>query len=129
MGDNVVTVVKVSPARLHKGNFVILEERYHLTQPITLRQEIGIKDSHKLARGRSKPGFQCASFVTAAVIAVQQFNVHPDTLIVTYSFSDDLFGGISRVIQDLYLQSIYRIIQAGNGLQQTIDHVTFIVGR
>ena len=129
LGEKRIVLIDVSPARLHHRDLRIGKEWNGPLQEIRRRDEVGVEDRDELAFRDRHPRFERASLVAGTVGAVQVGDVDPLRGIATHRAFGDLAGFVRRIVQDLNLEQLARVIDLTHGVDQTIGDVHLVVDR
>ena len=76
-----------------------------------------------------EPGRQSASFEAGAIDAMDELHVETTAAQFLRTRGGDLAGLIGRIVEDLDLQKLLRIIQFAYGAEQTLGHVDLVENR
>ena len=121
--------VEMAPTGLDAADRGIVEGGNGSLQEVGRRDEIGVKHGEEFAACVGKPLAQGTGFVAFAIGASELGDIDSVLLMVCDAAGDDLAGIIGRVVQNLNLEPICGPVESGDGVDQTADHMTFIVDR
>jgi hypothetical protein len=123
-----VVAVQVLPPRLDDGDaFVLIEIGERLSQKAAVGNEIGVEDRNELAGRRFQTMLQRTRFESRAVGAMDVLDVVPELPIVTDGLRDELVGLVRRVVKDLDLQLVFRVVQTADRCDDPLNDIVFIV--
>src|SRR5919109_2004418 len=114
------------PPRLDHSDLRVGEEMDGPLKQVFLRNKIGVQDAKKFAFGSSETHRQCASLKASAISPMNKLHVKTTLTQFLHTRGDNLAGLIHRIVQDLYLQKLLRIIQFAYGTEQPLGHVHFV---
>src|SRR5215208_3256211 len=114
------------PAHLRTTNHWIGEEVDELAQAIGLRNKVGVEDREQLTLGKLVAVLQRSGFESGAIGAVNVVDIKTLRRILRHDCFCDLDCLIGRIVENLDLQLVMRIVDCGHGFEQTIYHVELI---
>ena len=114
--QQIVFAVDVRPAHLGATHQRVFEEINQLAQTIGLGHKVRIEDGEQLTTRRLRAIGERAGLKAGAVRAMYIVNVKAFLRILCYRSLGDLDGFIGRIVKDLDLESIARVVNLGNGL-------------
>src|SRR4029077_2063609 len=121
-----ITAVQMPPTRLDHADLRVGEEMDGALKQIALRDEIGIKNAHKLAISRFQTDFECAGLESGAIDSMNQLNVEAAATQFLGARCGDLAGVIRGIVEDLDLQQILRVIQLPDSPEPALHHINVI---
>src|SRR5215212_1290421 len=114
------------PAHLRTTNHWIGEEVDELAQAVGLRNKVGVEDCEQLTLGKLVAVLQRSGFESRAIGAVNIVDIKTLRRILRYDCFRDLDCLICRIVENLDLQLVVRIVECGHGFEQTIYHVQLV---
>ena len=93
------------------------------------RDEVGVEDRDVLALGDLQPRFERARLVAGAIRAVDIRDVDPLRGIAAHGALGDARRFIRRVVEDLDLEQLARVVDPADGVDETVRHVHLVVDR
>ncbi len=124
-----VTAVKMTPARLNHADGRIGKEMDGALEQVRLGDEICVEDANVFALGRGEPRLEGAGLEPGPVGSMNQFNIEPATLQFGHARRGQLTGIVRRIVEDLNLEPIFRIIDLTDRPEKALHHVDFIEDR
>ena len=103
--------------------------RQQAMEKIGARQEVGVEDGHELAARNAQPGFQRTRLVARTILTVEILDVDAMRGVAPDRELRDFSRFIRRVVQDLDLEQLRRVIEAANRVDQPIGDVHLVVDR
>src|SRR6266704_499493 len=119
----------MTPAGLDHADLWIGEKMDRVLKQIWRRNEIGVEDANKLARGRFESGCERSRLESGPINAMNQLNIEaalPQFFGARSSHFPCIVGGI---VQDLDLQQFSRIIELADRAQKALHYVNFVKNR
>src|SRR6266446_10738251 len=119
----------MTPAGLDHADLWIGEKMDRVLKQIWRRNEIGVEDANKLARGRFESGCERSRLESGPINAMNQLNIEaalPQFFGARSSHFPCIVGGI---VQDLDLQQFSRIIELADRAQKALHYVNFVENR
>ena len=93
------------------------------------RHEVRVEDRDELAARRLHPGLQRSRLVARPVLARDVDDVEPERAVSLDHPRGDLARLVRRVVEDLDLEQVLRIVERRRGVDQPLDDVDFVVDR
>ncbi len=119
----------MSPACLHHAHLLVVEVGQSAPQEVGLGNEVRIEDADELARGGGQAPVEGTRLEPVAAAAAQMGRIQTALLQRLHPAPDRLRRVVIRIVQNLDLDSIRRIVQPGHGTEQTLDDIKFVVNR
>ena len=129
LGEERVVLVDVSPACLHHRHLGIGEELHGALQEVGGRDEIGVENRHELAARDLQSGLERAGLVASAVGPVDVGDVDARARVPPHGACRDTGRLVCRVVQDLNLEQVPRIVQLADRVDQPVGDVHLVVNR
>ena len=129
LGQHRVVAVDVRPARLHHAHFGIGEVMDALQQKIGGRNKISVKDGDEFSRRCSQSFRQSARFVALTIVAVQVLDRMSQGGVALHQKAGDFNGFVGRVVEQLDVEVLARIVEPADGVEQPIYHVLLVEDR
>ena len=124
-----VVLIDVAPARLDHADLGVGEVRHQTHQEIAGREEIGVENRDELAAGDLEAGLERAGLEPGPVATVDVLDVNSLRSQPVDRQFGDAARHVRRVVQDLDLQTIARVLDGAHRLDQTIRDVHLVVER
>ena len=124
-----VVLIDVTPARLDHRHLRIGEELHGAHQEIRRGDEVGVEDRDELALGDLEAGLERAGLVAGAIGAMDVGDVHAAGGVAAHGLLGDAARFVRRVIQDLDLKQLARILDLADGVDQPIGDIHLVVNR
>ena len=124
-----VILIDVSPARLDHRDLRIDEERHRPVEKVLGRDEVRIEDGDELALGDLHAGLERASLVACAIGSMDVGDVDALRRIAPHGLFGHAPRFVGRIVEDLDLEQLARILQSTDGVDETIRHVHLVVDR
>jgi hypothetical protein len=118
-GEQRDVAVHVTPARLHHAHVGVDEVPHDVAQEARLRDEVGVEDGQHLALGHLEPGVERARLVAHAIDAVDVDGVDALRLQLLHLGARDGLRLVGRVVEDLDLELVERVVRLGDGLDES----------
>src|SRR5215831_1962288 len=99
------------PARLDHSDFWVGEEMDRALEQVPLRNKIGVQNAKKFAFGSREPRRQCTSLKAGTVSPMDTLYIKTTLPQFLGTRSGNLAGFVRRIVQDLDLQQLLRIIE------------------
>src|ERR1700691_2784627 len=122
-----IIAIDIAPARLHHGELFVREIGHRAAQKIRGRNKIRIEDGHKFTGRRFEAFLQRARFVAFAIVAMDVADGHSEGPLAFYTVAGDLAGLVGRIVENLNLEQLARIIELRSGFDKPFDHEAFVV--
>src|SRR6202167_54621 len=122
-----IIAIDIAPARLHHGEFSVREIGHRAAQKIRGRNKVRIEDGHKFTVRGFQAFLQRARFIAFAIVAMDVADGHSEGAVAFYTVAGDLAGLGGRIVENLNLEQLARIIELRNGFDKPFDHVPFVV--
>ena len=130
LGQGGVSRVQMRPAGLDESNIASCfcqKGRNGAEQKVWQWGEICVKDSNELAACGGGAGLQRPRLKTLSIVPMQNLNIDAFSAPEGGPALRNSGGAICGIVKDLDLQTIGGIVQLRAGIDQTADHVQFIV--
>ena len=126
----VLLSIEVTPAALHDADCRVGQQvRQAAAQKIGRRNEVGIEDGDVFAFAASQAISQRAGFITRAPRAAQMLDAVTARLQRLQLSRHQFCCAILRIIQNLNQKPVPRVVESGNGVNQSARDITFVVER
>src|SRR3989304_1479638 len=117
------------PARLNKRDARVIETGQDALQVVLWWNRVGVEDGNEISPGprqalRQGAGFEACSVPAADVLDVQAFGPQPRN-----QPADNGRGLVGRVVQNLDLQAVARIVELRYGAHHAFRNVELVVDR
>src|ERR1700683_1898571 len=122
-----IIAIDIAPARLHHGELFVREIGHRAAQKIRGRNKIRIEDGHKFTGRRFQAFLQRTGFIAFAVVAMDVTNGHSEGPVAFYTVAGDLAGLVGRIVENLNLEQLARIVELRNGFDKPFDDVAFVI--
>src|SRR5580692_8358656 len=106
--------VDVRPSRLYHADFRIGEMMDTLQQKVRWRNKIGIEDRDEFSLCRFQACFQSARFEALTILTVDVCDRMSQCGIAFDQNARDLYGFVGRVIEQLNVELIFRILESAH---------------
>ncbi len=120
-------LVEMPPARLDDPDARLCEMGDGSPKKIRGRNEVRVEDRHELPARLLKPGRQRSGLEARALDPVHVGYVNPASLQTLQHLGDDALRVVRRIVEDLDLKLVRRIVEVGRRLQQPPGHVPLVV--
>ena len=133
LGKKRVIAIEMGPACLHKSYGIVGapvgagKVVDHLHEPVAGRGKVGIEDSDKFAGRGVEAVVERAGLVAVAVGAVNVLDRRSRGRIASNNGPRGLLGLVRRVIEQLDLQAVARVIECADACEQALDHELLVV--
>jgi hypothetical protein len=124
-----VASIQMAPATLDHPDFRIGEKMDCALEQIWRRYEIGVENADELAGRRFKSDRKCTCLESRPVDPVNELNIETALTQFLNAGSGHFPSVISRIIQDLDLEQVSRVIHFADRTQKALHHVNFIKNR
>ena len=124
-----VILIDVTPSRLHHADARVREVRHDARQEIGRGHEIGVEDRDELAARGLQAGVERARLEPDAVGAVVVLDVHALGGIPPDRELGNALRLVGRIVQDLNLQQLTRILDGADRLDEPVGDVHLVVER
>src|SRR5207302_416252 len=125
-GEQGIAPIQMPPPSLDHSDLRVGEEMDGLFEQVFLWHKIGVQDAKKFAFGSSETHRQRSSLKASAISPMDTLHVKTTLAQFLCTGSGDLASLIRRIVQDLYLQKLLRIIQFAYRTDQSLGHVHFV---
>ena len=122
-----VALVQMSPARLHDRQTRVAEVRHRPPEEVARRHEVGVEDRDELAARRLESFFERAGLVPDAVRPVDVLDVEPARRLAANGELGNVARLVGRIVEDLDLEEIQRIVDRAHRVDEPIDDVHLVV--
>ncbi len=122
-----VALVEVVPCRLHHADVRIGEGRKKASQKIGRRDEIGIQDEKEVSPGSPDPVGQGPGLEATPRAAVEVLDASAPTPPSGNASRGDGARLVRRIVEQLDLEAIARIVEAARRIDQPLDDVSLVV--
>ena len=134
LGHKAVVPVQMGPPRLHHADPRLGKVVHHLHQPVRRRHKIRIEDRNQLASRGLQPRVQRARLVSMAVGAVQihdrlRHQSRKSALIALHNLLRHFHRLVGRVVEQLDLKPVPRILQPAHRIDQPVHHKLLVEDR
>jgi hypothetical protein len=119
----------MAPARLDHADVVLGEVRQRALEEVGRRDEVGVENGHELARRLLQTSFQRPGLVAAAVHTVEIGDIQTPGGMPSNRELGDLLGLVGRVVQNLDLEQVARILNSAHRFNESIDDVHLVIER
>ena len=120
----------MSPAGLdHRDLGVVVEIRQRAHQEVGRGDEIRVEDRDELPRRLLQTGIERARLVTGPIHAVEVVDIEAARGMAADGKLRDLFCLVGRIVQNLDLEQVLRVIELADGRDQPVGHVHFVEDR
>ena len=100
-----------------------------LHQKVRRGNKIGVKNGNEFALGCFQTLGQGASFKALPIIAVQVFDGMSQGGIAIDQDARDLDGFVGRVVEQLDIELVLRIVEPADSVEEPIDNVLLVIDR
>lgn len=117
------------PTSLDKTNFIHTCSKKvwdRAPQKVGRRHKVSVKDGNILATRMGQCKIQRTRLVTSAIRPPDHQNIAPVAAIPRQGFFSQRSRLVVRVVQNLYLEQMLRIILVNTGINEPFDHMVFI---
>ena len=118
--------VQVGPTCLNHPNARIGEGRQESPNEIGGRDEVGIENQDVAAAREGQTMAQCAGLEAAPVRPAHLRDIYAACTPVLYAGRHQPDGLVRGVIQHLYLEQVFRIVQRARGIHESLHHVRLV---
>ncbi len=122
-----VVLIEMAPARLHERKLRIREVADRPPQEVGRRHEVGVEDRDELAARGLEPRVERARLEARAIRPVQVLDVEPARRLPPHRELRDVTRLVGRIVQDLDLELVLRIVDRRHRVDQAIDDVHLVV--
>src|SRR5437667_5829955 len=119
----------MTPAGLDHADLWIGEKMDRVLKQIWRRNEIGVEDANKLARGRLESGRKGTGLESGPINSMNQLNIEAALPQFFGARSSHFPRIVGRIVQDLDLQQFSRIIELADRAQKALHYVNFVKDR
>ncbi len=126
-GQPARSFIQISPRGLHHADALIRERHKEAAYELRLRDEIGIQHEEELARRPAKPVREGSSLVAHSGRPADVLEPDPSPAPTRGAYSRDRRRLIRRIVEELDVQQMPRIVQLTGGVDQTLDDVGLVV--
>src|SRR5438067_8643493 len=119
----------MTPAGLDHADLWIGEKMDRMLKQIWRRNEIGVEDANKLARGRLESGRKGTGLESGPINSMNQLNIEATLPQFFRARSSHFPRIVGRIVQDLDLQQFSRIIELADRAQKALHYVNFVKNR
>src|SRR6478672_11374147 len=109
-GKQRITAIEMSPSRLDHPDFRIGEKMDRPFKQVGLRNEVRVENANELALGRGQPSLEGAGLEPGAIGSLDQLDIETAPQKLGDAGSRQLLRVVRRIVQDLDLQFVLRII-------------------
>lgn len=121
--------VLVPPTALHDGHPRVGEMMDGTAQEVRRRTEIRVEDRDDSELRGPESGIERTRLEPGAIRPVEQHDVHAAAAPRRDAFGGDHGRVVRRIVEDLNLQAILRVVDRANRVEQRFDHVAFVEER
>src|ERR1035438_3866182 len=121
-----VVAIDVRPARLHHADFGMGKVMNALQQKVGWRDKVGVEDGNEFSLRRFQSFGERARFEALAIIAVQVDDGMSEGGVAFDQETSNLDRLVGRVVEQLNVELVFRIIKAADRIEQPIDHVLLV---
>ena len=100
-----------------------------LQQKVGRRNKVGVKDGNEFALGRFQSCRQSARLEALAIVAVQVDDGISQCGVALHQNAGDLNGFVGRVVEQLDVELIFRILEPADGVEQPVHDVLLVKDR
>ena len=122
-GEGVVVTIKVSPTGLHQSDLVVGEVVDGFLKKVGIGDEVCVENQNVVTFGELHAVFECSGLEASAVASVNTLGVEALVAEARGSGHRNIHGLIGGVIEDLNLNFVLRVIESGDGIEKTVNHV------
>jgi hypothetical protein len=127
--EQALLTVQMPPTRLHHADRWVAEITDDGAEKIRLGNEVRVEDGDELALGALQPELECAGLVPGPVTATQVHRVEPAVAELENLAARQSLGFVGRVVEDLDLEPLSRVVEPRDCIEQPLDHRRFVVER
>ena len=124
-----IVLVDVAPPRLHHPDPGISEMRQRALEEIGRGDEVRVEDGHELAGRLPEARLERSRLVAAPVDPVQVADVDASGRVTAHGRLRNCLGLVGRVIQDLNLEQLPRVVHLADGVDQPVRDVHLVEDR
>jgi len=128
-GEQGAPAVQVAPTRLHHAHGGIAEVRNRAPQKIRGRDEIGIEHANEIAARDAQTRFQRTRLEPFAIRSAKMLDGQPGAGQMRHAIGHRRGCPVAGVVENLDLQTIMRIVERGNGVEQPRNDIQFVEHR
>jgi hypothetical protein len=126
LGEGAESAVQVLPAHLHHAHAVVGEVVHRAAEEFLGRDEVGVEHRHELAGRGQEAVLQRAGLEALAVGPVDVVDVEPLGAPVLDGPPGDERGLVERVVEDLDLEQLARIVELADRPDEPLDDVHLV---
>jgi len=128
LGEEGVIIVEMSPTSLNTSDVGLGETRNSHLEELGLRDKVGIEDGKELSASLSGSNHEGTSLEVGTRTTSEMSELDLGGLSETLdAFGNNLGGSIGRVIENLDLELLRRIVELQTALDETLNDVAFVV--
>jgi hypothetical protein len=128
-GVSKVITIEVAPTSLNHADSLVAEIRQHATQELRFGNKIRVKDGDVLTGGMTETITQGAGLIAFARVAMQVSGIDAFPPHLLHRAARDIAGLVSRIVQNLDLQTVTRIVEQPDGIQQAPYNIALVEDR
>ncbi len=129
LGQEGVILVDMPPARLDHAHFRVAEVRQRLEEEVRRRHEVRVENRDEICLRQLESSFEGAGLIAAAVDAMDIRDVEAARRVAADRQLGDIRGLVRRVVEDLNLQQLARVIHLADRVDQSVRDVHLVVNR
>src|SRR5208282_4509295 len=128
-----VVAVEVGPAGLYHADLRTVggidEIRDRAAEEIGLGDKIRVEDGDEFAARSLEAVFERSGFVAFAIGAVDVNDRHALRSVAFHASAGNLASFVGGIVKDLNVEQFARVVEAGNGFDEALDHVALVEDR
>src|SRR5205085_1266186 len=113
--------VEVRPARLDEADLRVREVVHGLPEHVRERGEVGVEDRDELALRGLEAVREGARLEALAALAADELDVGAARAPLGDLAARDLERLVDRVVEDLHLEAVARVVEGADGVDQALD--------
>ncbi len=129
LGEQRIVAVDVGPAGLHHADLWISEMVNALQEEVGRRNKVGVEDGDELALRGLQASFEGSGFVAFAIGAVEVDHRISERGVAIDEQARDFHGFVGRIVEQLDVELVFRVIEAADGIEKAVDYVLLIEDR
>ena len=129
LSEQRIVAIEIGPAGLDHADGRILEVRDGAPEEIGFREEVGVEDADEFALSALQPVFEGTGFKAGTIRAVNVTDWQAVRGKTIDAVAGDLLGFVGGIVENLDIEKLTGIVEAGNSFDEALDHVTLVEDR